>query len=193
MAHRSLLLLVLFLCTPSLASAGERKQVAETAGCVITVGDRDDRGTDLVIGTCEWDVPASKIIPVVKDAPSHVFLSSLELSKELADGRIHQVHNASGISDREITLDFTTTRLADGGVKVSWTASAKQEPVHEDRVRVAVDDGYWEVHDLGGGKSKVVYGLRYNAGGKVPEWLVRSFQKTGVGEILEEMRAQVSK
>jgi len=194
MARRLALGFLLLCCVPSFAVAGERKQVAETAGCVITVGDRDDRGTDLVIGTCSWDVPASKIVPVVKAATSHVFLSSLELSKALPDGRIHQVHNASGISDREITLDFTTTTTADGATKVSWKASAVQEPLtSEDNVRVAVDDGYWEVHDLGGGKSKVVYGLRYNAGGRVPEWLVRSFQKTGVGDILEEMRDEVSK
>ncbi|MCP4869687.1 MAG: hypothetical protein GY898_13320 [Proteobacteria bacterium] len=192
MARRTVLLLVLLLCVPVLAFAGERKQVAERAGCVITVGERDNRGTDLVIGTCHWDVDASKIIPVVSAATSHVFLSSLDESRALPDGRIHQVHNASGISDREITLDFTTEKLSDG-VKVSWTASAKQEAVHEDHVRVAVDDGYWEVHDLGGGKSQVIYGLRYNAGGKVPEWLVRSFQKTGVGDILQEMLDEVSK
>jgi hypothetical protein len=116
----------------------------------------------------------------------------VQTSRKLADGRIHQVHLASGISDREITLDFTTTTLADGGTKVSWTASEKQEPIDEDHVRCTVDDGYWEVHDLGGGKSKVIYGLRYNAGGRVPEWLVRRFQKTGVGDLLEEMLAHVS-
>ncbi len=190
--RRRLPLLLVLVLVPAAAFAGERKQVAERAGCVITVGDRDDRGTDLVIGTCEWDVDASKIIPVVKAAETHTFLSSVTESRKLADGRIHQVHKASGISDREITLDFTNTTLSDG-IKVSWTASAKQEPVDEDNVRCAVDDGYWEVHDLGNGKSKVIYGLRYNAGGKVPEWLVRSFQKSGVGDLLEEMRDHVSR
>lgn len=187
------LLLLSMLLLPSLAGAGDRKEVAQQGDCVITVGDRDSRGTDLIIGTCQWPVAASKVIPVVKAAETHTFLSSVEVSTKLADGRIQQVHKASGISDREVTLVFTTETLADGGFKVSWKAADVQEPVGEDRVPVVVDDGYWEVHDNGDGTSKVIYGLRYDPGGKVPGWVVRAFQKGGIGDLLEEMRDHLLK
>ncbi len=193
MVRMSMLIVSLALLVPIVVQAGGRKEVAQRADCVITVGDRDSRGTDLIIGTCQWPVAASKVIPIVKAAETHTFLSSVAVSRRLSDGRIFQVHKASGISDREVALDFTNETLPGGGFKVSWTASSRQEPVDEDRVAVAVDDGYWEVHDNGDGTSKVIYGLRYDPGGKVPDWLVRTFQKGGIADLLEEMRDEVTK
>ncbi len=173
------------------ALADERKEVAERAGCKITVGDRDDHGTDLIIATCHWPIAASKITPVVRAAETHDFLSSVGTSTKLPDGRIHQLHKASGISDREITLDFKNETLPSGDFKTSWTRAAKQEPIGEDSVQVPIDDGYWQVHDNGNGTSIVIYGLRYSAGGRVPSFLVRSFQKGGIADLVEEMREQV--
>jgi len=192
MSLRIGLLLILGLTTVGSASAAERKVVGERAGCVITVGERDDRGTDLIVATCQWTADATRVQAVIRDAPSHVFLSSVTESRALADGRIVQIHKASGISDREVTLNFVETGVGEAGIRVSWTLSAKQEPVGDGRISAAVNEGYWEVHDLGGRQVKVVYSLRYDPGGRVPNWVVRAFQKGGVADILEEMRDFVS-
>ena len=190
MTARLLLILALL---PALAHASDRKVVAERAGCSISVGDRDDAGLDLIVADCAWPIAPDKVIAAVKNPEKHAFLASVESSTKLADGRIHQVHVASGISNRQITLDFTDVNLPDGGFKTSWTRSAKQEPLAEDLVQAEVDDGYWEVHPDGQGGSKVTYGLRYGLGGRVPTWLVRSFQKTGLADLVEEMRAVAAK
>ncbi|MCK6530629.1 START domain-containing protein [Myxococcota bacterium] len=182
--------LLLLAAAPALAaSGGERKKVAERAGCAISVGDRDARGTELVIADCAWPVPPGKVVAAVTRAADHdVYLSSVKESTALPDGRVLQVHQASGIGDRQITLDFTTRRFDDGGVKVSWTRSATQEPLVSGRVDCPLDDGAWEVHPDGQGGSKVTYTLRYDPGGKVPLWLVRAFQKGGMADLVEEMR-----
>jgi hypothetical protein len=166
--------------------------VAQRADCAITKGDRDNRGTDLIVATCHWNADFARVQAVIRDAPSHVFFSSVVVSRSLADGRIVQVHQASGISDREVTLDFTETAVGEGGVRVSWTKSGKQEPIGDGRVEVVINDGYWEVHAAGEGKVKVIYSLRYDPGGRVPNWVVRAFQKNGIADIVEEMRDVVS-
>lgn len=182
--------LILLAAAPALAaSGGERRKVAERAGCALTVGDRDARGTELVIADCVWPVAPEKVVAAVTRAGDHdVYLSSVKESTVLPDGRVLQVHRASGIDDRQVTLDFTTRRFDDGGVKVSWTRSAAQEPLGTGRVDCPRDDGAWEVHPDGQGGSKVTYTLRYDPGGKVPLWLVRAFQKGGMADLVEEMR-----
>jgi hypothetical protein len=186
--------LTVVLLTASLAAAQERKEVARKADCVITVGERDAAGVDLIIADCQWPIAYAKIARVIKAAETHdTVLSSVVSSEKMADGRIHQIHQASGISDREITLDFTTETLPDGALRVSWTKSAKQEPVGEDNVQAPTDDGYWQARDNGDGTSNVVYALRYDPGGRVPTWIVRSFQKGGISDIVAEMRAACAK
>ncbi len=189
---RTASLLLVLLLLPSLAFA-ERKVVANKHGCEISIGDRRDDGTDLAIAECSWSVAPDKVIATVKDAASHELLSSVESSDKLADGRIFQVHVASGISDRQVALQFTNTELADGGFRTEWTKASKQEPLVDGRIEVVVDDGAWEVHPAGDGTSKVRYELRYNAGGRIPNWVVQSFQKTGVAKICMEMRDAAAK
>lgn len=185
--------LLALLLTPGAARADERKVVNTQAGCSISVGDRDAEGNDLIVADCVWEISADKVIKAVKSPEKHdEYLSSVEESTKLPDGRIHQVHYASGISNRQVTLAFTDQDLPDGGFKTSWTRAAKQEPLAEGLVDVPVNDGYWEVHP-DGAKSKVVYSLRYDAGGKVPTWLVRNFQKGGIGDLVEEMRDVAAK
>jgi len=191
--HRLPLLLALALSLPVLASAGERKVVATKGDCEISVGDRDSRALDLIIADCTWSAPPARVIAVVKDATTHTFLSSVEVSTKLADGRVLQVHKADGIADRQVALTFKNTDLQDGGFRTEWTKATTQESLGEDRVEVEVNDGAWEVHAGENGGSKVRYELRYHAGGKVPNWLVRSFQKGGVGTLVTEMRDRVSR
>jgi hypothetical protein len=190
MMPRFLLVLVLL---PTLAQAGERKVVAERAGCSISVGDRDAAGLDLIVADCRWPIATDKVVAAVKSPEKHSFLSSVKESRKLADGRIVQVHSASGIADRQITLTFADSPLPDGGFKTSWTRASAQEPLGEDNVDCPVDDGSWEVHPDGQGGSTVVYSLRYDVGGKVPTWLVRGFQKGGIADLVEEMRAVAAK
>ncbi len=189
--RRALALALVLL--PTTALAGDRKEVAQRADCVITVGDRAEDGTDLIIAECAWPVASSAVIAAVKNVSAHDdYLSSVKESTSLGGDRYLQIHEASGIADRQITLRYTNETLADGGFKTSWTRDQAQEPLREGVVDCPRDDGWWEVHPDGDG-SKVTYGLRYDAGGKVPSWLVRSFQKGGIADIVEQMRAAAAK
>ncbi|MCO4770003.1 MAG: hypothetical protein KDA24_08210 [Deltaproteobacteria bacterium] len=186
-------LLTLFICLLATPAYAERKEVAKRADCSISVGDKDADGRNLVIADCVWPIASSKVIAAVKAVQDHDdYLSSVKESTVLPDGRVFQIHEASGIADRQITLTYTNKDLPDGGFVTSWTRADSQEPLREDVVDAPLDDGKWEVHPDGDG-SKVIYHLRYDAGGKVPNWLVQSFQKGGIADIVEQMREAASK
>jgi len=187
--NRTALLTVLACLLATSAVAEERKVVANRADCAISVGPKDAAGLVLAMADCTWPIAPAKVIAAVRAIEKHDdYLKSVSESTILADGRVLQIHQASGISDRQITLSVTNKDLPDGGFKTSWTRAGTQEALREDMVDAPVDDGSWEVHPDGAG-SKVIYSLRYDAGGKVPNWLVQSFQKTGIADIVEQMRA----
>ena len=176
--------------TPALA---EPTVVAKEAGCTISKHEKDANGLNLMVADCVWPIPSEKVIAAVKNVAAHDdYLSSVKDSTVLADGRVLQVHQASGISDRQITLVYTNEDLPNGGFKTSWTRASTQEPLVDGRVDCPVDDGFWEVHP-DGANSKVTYHLKYDAGGKVPNWIVQSFQKSGVSDIVEQMREAAAK
>jgi hypothetical protein len=184
-----LAVVVSLLVTPAYA---ERRVVAKRAGCSISVGDKDAAGLNLVIADCIWPVASDKVVGVVKAVDKHdEYLSSVKESTVLADARVLQIHQASGISDRQITLQFTNEDLAGGGFKTSWTRADTQEPLRDGMVDVPVNDGMWEVHPDGSG-SMVTYHLKYDVGGSIPTWLAQSFQQGGIADVVEEMRAAAS-
>jgi len=187
--------LCLVLVPVAHAQAGsERKTVLKRDNCEITTGDRDADGNNLVIAYCDWKLPIEKLKKAFGDAAAHDdYLTSVVESTILADGRVLQVHQASGIADRQITLAFTHEDLDGGGYKVSWTRADKQEPLGKGRVDAPLDDGHWQVLPGKEGVHKVEYSLRYDPGGKVPIWIVRAFQKGGTADILKEMLAAASK
>ncbi|HCP46728.1 MAG TPA: hypothetical protein DIU15_11830 [Deltaproteobacteria bacterium] len=191
---RWVLVVMLVLLTAPAAVAAEFKVVAKRADCSISVGDRDADGNDLIVAHCRWALPLARVVAAFENYAQHDdYLWSVVESTILADGRVLQVHQANGIADRQITLDFTNQHFPDGGFKSSWTRSAVQEPLAKGRVDAPLDDGSWEVHPGKDGVCDVTYSLRYDPGGRVPTWIVRAFQKGGTGDILEQMREAASR
>ena len=182
------------LLTSASAVAADRKVVAKAADCEITAGDRDERGNNLMLCYCDWEVPLESLKAAFQNVEEHdTYMTSVVESTVLPDGRVLQVHRADGISDRQITLDFSEENFDDGGYKVSWTRSSKQEPLLDGRIDPPMDDGSWMVRPGEGGVNKVVYSLRYEPGGRVPGFIVRAFQKNGIAEVLVEMHEVASK
>ncbi len=175
------------------AHAEELEKLGEKHGCVVYKGDKMAGGISNVVARCEWDIPAEKMIATVADVSMHDdWLSAVVSCEDKGEGRWTQVHQASGISDRQVTLKFTDEKRADGGFRTSWTRSDPQDALGDGRILAITDDGYWDVTPNGSG-STVEYGLLYDPGGKVPKWIVNSFQKGGTFDTLIEMKTAASK
>ena len=99
-----------------------------------------------------------------------------------------QVHQASGISNREVTLWGASEKKGDVR-RFTWTMDgAPQTESPQGYVQVGHDTGYWELEPHPEGGARVVYHLVYDPAGMVPGFVVRSFQTGGIVELVGELR-----
>lgn len=158
-----------------------------------TFSKQDEGAVVALRAQCTWTVPYEKVEAVLADWESHdeVF-ASVASSKLLAPlqggkGRVHQVHQASGISDREVVMDVAEVAV-DGGKRWTHNKAADQSALSGENVEVGRDDGLWELKRTDTGCT-LLYELRYDAAGSVPGFMVKWFQGSGFKEMLGEVRA----
>jgi hypothetical protein len=174
----------------SIALAGWTK-TAEENGCTFFLGEQ--QGTYAPVrAECDWPIPVEKMQRIVANTEAHAdYFSSVVTSRILAPAPgggniVYQVHQASGISNREIVLQFSTTPIP-GGTRYSWTKAGDQSKLTGEGVPCQVDTGKWEITSSSIG-SHVVYELLYDPGGSVPSFLVRWFQGSGTRALVGELR-----
>lgn len=142
---------------------------------------------------CTWDIPADKVITTFGDWNRHAAIfSSVAQSRVLGtlsdgNGQVLQVHQASGIADREVVLDVRSTPI-EGGRRWTHTKAASQAGVSGDNVEVGKDDGLWEIRATADGGCTILYELRYDPAGSVPALMVRWFQGSGFKDMLLQLK-----
>jgi hypothetical protein len=160
-------------------------------GCELTDEPSDD-GVVMVRAVCHWEkTSADRLNDLLRDPSIHQqFFSNLAESTVLGekDGvtLVRQVHQASGMSDREIVVEWRAEPVH-GGYKYHWQKSADQSANSRTRVEVAESTGYWEIVKEGEG-TRVGYQVRYLPGGNIPGFLVRMFQSGGMRGVLADLR-----
>jgi carbon monoxide dehydrogenase subunit G len=188
-----LLALAAGVFSPALARSASTDDdaILERAGCRVRTAEIDARGIATVAAECEWPLPADAVLGTLrKPEKLGEALSSLSECRRLADGRVLQVHSVGWpLEDRQVTLDWNETALADGGVRIDVRRATRQEPLARGRVAIASSEGRWEIHPAQNGGTRLTYRSRYDAGGNLKPWLVRRFQKNGIAASLEELRS----
>jgi len=159
-------------------------------GCELVEGPAED-GVTPVLAECKWPVPAERLHTLIRSwGDHHRYFSNLAESTVLGESNnvvsVRHVHRASGISDREVIVEWTTEKIPDG-YRYHWRKSPDQSAATGTRVEVEVCSGYWEVTSDGSG-SRVGYEVRYLPGGSVPSFLVRMFQSSGMRGVLADLR-----
>jgi hypothetical protein len=185
------LLAAVLATTPSAPSGYKPSRVED--GCQFSLGPTASDGVVPVQADCHWpDVSAEKVISTISDWSAHAkYFASVEAVRilEQGGGRVvmHQVHTASGISNREATL--VGTRETRGEVtRFAWTMrGATQLPIADGNVQCGRDDGFWEVSAHPEGGARVTYHLEYDPAGSVPGFLVRAFQTGGLVTLVGEL------
>jgi uncharacterized protein YndB with AHSA1/START domain len=108
-----------------------------------------------------------------------------------ADGKVAHVYtvvDAPLVARRDYTL-----RLADesgeGTLLLRWTPSDRGPPPREGMVRVAVNEGFWRLEPLDGGKrTRATYRLFTDPGGSLPAWAVNMGNRRALPEVMEAVR-----
>jgi hypothetical protein len=159
-------------------------------GCELVKGPAED-GVTPVLAECKWPVPVERLHTLIRNWGEHYrYFGNLAESTVLGASDdvvlVRHVHRASGISDREVIVEWTTEKIPDG-YRYHWRKSPDQSAATGTRVEVEVCSGYWEVTRDGSG-SRVGYEVRYLPGGSVPSFLVQMFQSSGMRGVLADLR-----
>jgi hypothetical protein len=159
--------------------------------CTFYRGEVEASGATAVRVVCDWDVPPADLSAVLSQPGTHAgIFSSLGEAETISRAgpleRVRQVHVARGATDREVVVDIRTTDVPEGK-RFAWTKARDQSARRTDGVEPDLTDGFWEVTDRGG-RSHLVYEIRYLAGGRVPALLVRWFQVSGIKGVIGDLR-----
>ena len=94
------------------------------------------------------------------------------------------------VSARDYALRFSTTREADGTIRIAWTpANEAAPPLPRGVIRVEVNTGSWTLAPLdGGARTHATYHLLTDPGGSVTTWLAEQANKTAVPDVLRAVR-----
>ena len=192
----------MFILTGLLAQAAPPGfEVTKTENdCTFYVGPKDEQGVAPIRAECHWrELSPEKLDSLVVDWAGHArYFWSVKAGEELrTDGGrtlVHQTHQASGISDREVWVWMYKEPAANNGNRYAWTMEgAAQGTVAKGNVLCARDDGHWEIRPHKDGGSEVIYHLAYAPGGSVPGFAVRMFQVGGLVKLIGELRSYANK
>ncbi len=169
------------------------KQTDDGNGCTFYKGPKDADGNETLFADCYWpDVEAERIKGLLARWDHHDRYFSTVTTSDIV-GKVgdkvlvRQVHEASGISDRECMLVMWRTE-ADGAYRYQWTMAPDQSGREDVGVLPEADTGAWTVIPDSRGGVKVTYELLYDPGGSVPGFVVRWFQGSGFIDLVGEMR-----
>jgi hypothetical protein len=154
-------------------------------GCQFYTGPRHSSGYDKITVQCVWaDLSVEKINSMLSVNSLHDELFNtvaVAVSVGTHQGRelFRQVHQASGLSDREVVIEQWRTTITDG-FRYNHRIHSDQSAVTGDNVAPEVNEGAWTVTSRSGGGSNVQYELVYAPGGWVPRFVVNRFQSDGI-------------
>ena len=169
-------------------------QTKTTDRCTLYLGEALDNGVVPMRAECHFPtVDQAKLDAAFSrwedhDLPFATVLSSDVVRTSGPVAWVRQVHAVKGVSDREGVLRMERTAI-DGGHRYGWTLDTTPTEVGDGRVPIGFDDGFWEFTAHPDGGVAAIHQLAYDPGGRVPGFLVRWFQTSGLATIVEEMEA----
>ena len=189
------------------ASADEPKWEAVSQDDGISIFAREKPGTSVheMKATGFIDAPPSAVWKALRDYDHYdktmpYTEESKVISRSEGDKVIYfySVINAPFVSRRDYLIkitDETDYKDPKGIMKVSWTnATDKTVPPRDGVVRVTINDGYWILQPLNGGKTTyATYYLYTDPGGSLPKWIVNKANGSAVPDVFNAVRKQAKK
>ncbi len=171
----------------------------EVAGRPLTVYDRARAGSDVreVLGKGSFEAPPWVIKNVIDDVGRYsefMPYTAKSTIESQGDGWMisYQRLAIPLADDRDYVIKLTDESKEDAAGKVVWknrwtTEGAKGGPKPVDGVvRIAINEGYWQLEDLDGGKhTKITYYVYTSPGGAMPAFLVNAANTQAVPDLFK--------
>ena len=184
-----------FLLISTAFAGGNWTESHQENGCTFFKGAKQESVLP-IRAVCDWPIDVSVVHKLLAKSGDHnLYFSAVAISDVVSTknghDRVRQVHQAAGVSDREVMLDMYNEPIT-GGKRYVWKRTADQTGLSGEQVAITENMGFWEV--TGDAQmTHVVYELEYSAGGWVPGFMVRWFQGSGMYTLLGELRSYASK
>jgi hypothetical protein len=187
---------ILLLGSALAAPPGFNVSKRDVEGCTLYLGPAEADGVVPMRAECRWpDVSVEQFDRAYADWTRHDEIFSSIASSDLvstngATKTLRQTYTASGISDREMLIDGTRTEI-DGGLRFEWHKHPGDQGITSGNVEALRSDGFWEVTAHPEGGVTAIHQLSYDPGGRVPGFLVRWFQTSGLAAIVGDLKAAI--
>ena len=183
------------------AAAGGWTAAGTTRG--VTLAFRDDPRLEVreVRATTELPFPAARIFALVCDFTHYGSLvSGVRETKMIAgtapsDYEIYMRYAPRFlvVSARDVVVHVQGQSTPDGSSRCHWTDLKEREPERNGVVRMPLLRGSWTIEPLDVTRSRVVYQVAVNPGGRLPGWLVRRGAVSALPDVIEQVRRRLGR
>ena len=192
---------LLVLVSLAQAAAGSWTAAGTTGG--VTLAFRDDPQLEVreVRATTELPFPAARIFPLVCDFTHYKSLVSGVQETRVISGTApsdYEIYMRYAprflvVSARDVVVHVQGQSTPDGLSRCHWTDLKEREPHRKDLVRMPLLRGSWTIEPLDVKRSRVVYQVAVNPGGRLPGWLVRRGAVSALPDVIEQVRRQLGR
>ena len=183
------------------AAAGGWTAAGTTRG--VTLAFRDDPRLEVreVRATTELPFPAVRIFPLVCDFTHYGSLVSGVQETKMMSGTApsdYEIYMRYAprflvVSARDVVVHVQAQSLPDGASGCQWTDLKEGEPERKGIVRMPLLRGSWTIEPLDVTRSRVVYQVAVNPGGRLPGWLVRRGAVSALPDVIEQVRRRLER
>ncbi len=192
-ALAALALTATLLTATATQAASDGWEVASKKGG-LTISSRSKAGTDVkeVKAVGSFDAPPWVVKNVVDDVAHYkdfmpYTMESTVFAKRAGSQDCYQLLKMPFISDRDYVIRVRDQSKVgpDGKVvyKNAWSPTTGGPPVKEGVVRLAINEGYWQLEEAEGGKTKATYYVYTDPGGSLPSWAVNAANTQAIPEL----------
>ena len=190
---------VLVLVSLAQAAAGGWTAAGDTRG--VALAFRDDPRLDVreVRATVELPFPAARIFSLVCDFTNYGLLVSGVQEARVMSGTApvdYQIYMRYAprflvVAARDVVVHVRGHSAPDGSSRCQWTDLKEREPERKGVVRMPLLSGSWTIEPLDATRSRVVYQVAVNPGGRLPGWLVRRGAVSALPDVIEQVRRRL--
>ena len=183
------------------AAAGGWTAAGTTRG--VTLAFRDDPHLEVreVRATTELSFAAARIFPLVCDFTHYGSLVSGVQETKMMSGTapsdyeiyIRYAPRFLVVSARDVVVHVQGQSMPDGSSRCHWTDLKGREPERKGIVRMPFLRGSWTIEPLDVTRSRVVYQVAVNPGGRLPGWLVRRGAVSALPDVIEQVRLRLGR
>ena len=180
-------------------AAGEWRPAGATKG--VTLAFRDDPQLEVreVRATAELSFAAASIFPLVCDFTHYGSLVSGVQETRIMSGTVpsdYEIYLRYAprflvVSARDVLVHVQGRTAPDGSSGCHWADLKEREPERKGTVRMRLLRGSWTIEPLDAARSRVVYQVAVNPGGRLPGWLVRRGAVSALPDVIEQVRRRL--